>query len=200
MRPAVLIVRSMATSTALRRALNSSSETVHDEERVVHREPEPDELDEVRYVKDHQELVREEEHDREGGEGRAQRRRRGVSSSAAEMPRTRASRTKAARTAMSFPPSQVGREDRGDVVLEGRGPGHIGMGSPELSSALRSRAGLRRSLLQVERRARSGIEDPATGRKSHGVACRQRREPRPQGAGRGRPACGETVPQRAGQR
>ena len=47
---------------------------------------------------------------------------------ATEMPRTRASRTKAARTAMSSPRRRSVSEDRGDVVLKGRGPRHIGRG------------------------------------------------------------------------
>ena len=43
------------------------SEPVHDQERIVDREPEPDELDEVRDIEHHQELVREGEDDRERG-------------------------------------------------------------------------------------------------------------------------------------
>ncbi len=48
-------------------------EPVDDEQAVVDRQAEADELHEVRDVEDHQETVREEEHDRERGKGRARR-------------------------------------------------------------------------------------------------------------------------------
>ena len=100
------------------------SEPVHDQERVVDRDPESDELDEVRDIEHHQELVREGENDRQRGRCRAgghskwnqegdggtedegQQRQRGQDSD-------------------DLAPVQVSGQDRFDVVLERRGSGHV---------------------------------------------------------------------------
>ena len=59
-RPAVCIVRTIAQVDVLGRS-ELLAEAVDDEQRVVDRKPEPDELDEVRDVAHHRDLVREEE-------------------------------------------------------------------------------------------------------------------------------------------
>ena len=71
--------------------------------------------------------MRQEEHDGEGAEGRAggdDQRYQGCHREAEDQ----GEQDQGGQDGYEFPPAQVGREDRGDVVLKGRGPRHIGRG------------------------------------------------------------------------
>ncbi len=57
-RPAVAIVRTIAASV-VSRAVELLPVARHDQQRVVDGEPEPDQLDEVRHVADHREVLRD---------------------------------------------------------------------------------------------------------------------------------------------
>ena len=153
MRPAVAIVFTMASTTSADGFVQLFAEAVHDEERVVHREPETDELDQVRDIEHHEELVCEEENDRERGEGRAGGHEPEVSRSATETPRTMARMTNATSDGYELALAQVGGQDRGDVVLEGGSSCHIGRGQSRYLAGRGGAPGLGRGLLQVERGA-----------------------------------------------
>ena len=128
-RPAVDMVRTTAAS-ASRADAELLPEAEDDEERVVDREPEPDQLDEVRHVRDHRELVREPVDDEERPGDRARR----EEERDRDRPRDAEERAKrmssATGTAIASPRRRSSREDRVEVVLDRRLPGDERSGSP----------------------------------------------------------------------
>ena len=100
------------------------AEAVDDQERVVDRECEPDQLDEVRHVRDHRERVRERlddqerARDRAGGEDERDRDREREAEDGDQHQERDRERDR-------LPAPEVAREDAVEVALDRRLPGHV---------------------------------------------------------------------------
>ncbi len=163
------------------------AEAVHDEQRVVDREAEADELDEVRHEGDEREHVRERPDDaeRRGDRARGDEKRHERGQREPEHEQEHGER---GRERDRLAPAQVGGEHRVEVVLESRLSRHERRrpAGPVQRAPQRLRPRLR--VLEVERGRDVAVEDPAAGVKwTLEVARRHRRGRRRQLAAQPRP-------------
>ena len=134
------------------------AEAVDDEERVIDREPKPDELDEVRDVAHHRHLVREEEDGAQGRGDRARGEREGHEHREREAEH-REQHRECYRERDRLAAQQVVRQHRLEVVLDRRLAGDVCVRLARERAAQGRRVALR--VLEVERRVDLTVEEPA---------------------------------------